>query len=132
MRVDLTSHVPIYQQIADELRRAIAAGVYRSGEMLPSQRALAVKLVVNPNTVQRAYDELERAGITFSRKGLGMFVSDTAADATRASAAAALNRTVRDAIDAARAAGMSPAQIRAALGAMTLDGEAPASIGAAR
>ncbi len=54
MNIDPSSHVPIYLQIADAVRAAVAAGVYRSGEVLPSLRAMAIKLHVNPNTVQRA------------------------------------------------------------------------------
>src|SRR5688500_9426092 len=62
MRIDPGSHEPIYLQIVAEVRKSIAAGVYKSGEMLPSLRVLAVDLRVNPNTVQRAYDQLEREG----------------------------------------------------------------------
>lgn len=80
--IDAHSSVPIFVQIADHTRRAVAAGMYRAGEPIPSLRALAVALVVNPNTVQRAYDQLEREGLIEARKGLGMFVTaDGAADA---------------------------------------------------
>jgi DNA-binding transcriptional regulator YhcF (GntR family) len=58
--IDTHSSVPVYQQIADEIRRAIAAGVYQPGEMIPSIRATSLKMSVNPNTVQRAYEQLDR------------------------------------------------------------------------
>ncbi len=74
MRIDSGSYVPIYNQIVQQIRSAIAAGIYQPGEMLPSQRTLALKLHVNPNTVRRAYEHLERAGVVVARQGLGMFV----------------------------------------------------------
>ncbi len=74
MRIDTGSYLPIYDQIIKQIQSAIASGVYRPGEMLPSQRALALKLKVNPNTVRRAYEELEREGVVVARQGLGMFV----------------------------------------------------------
>ena len=74
MRIDSGSYVPIYNQIIQQIRLAIAAGIYRPGEMLPSQRTLALKLHVNPNTVRRAYEHLERADLVVARQGLGMFV----------------------------------------------------------
>jgi DNA-binding transcriptional regulator YhcF (GntR family) len=83
MPVDPNSPVPIYQQIADHVRRAVAAGVHRPGEPIPSLRALAVELVVNPNTVQRAFEELEREGLVQARKGLGMFVTEDGVAAAR-------------------------------------------------
>ena len=66
MTIDPHSHLPIYLQIADEIRAAVAAGIYRPGEALPSLRAMAVEIHVNPNTVQRAYDELEREGLIYA------------------------------------------------------------------
>ena len=74
MRIDIGSHIPIYDQIIKQVQSAIASGIYQPGEMLPSQRALALKLHVNPNTVRRAYEDLERAGVVVARRGLGMFV----------------------------------------------------------
>lgn len=75
MLIDPKSATPIFQQIADQLRRSIDAGVYKPGEMLPSLRAMAVDIKVNPNTVQRAYDALEREGVVETRRGVGIFVT---------------------------------------------------------
>jgi DNA-binding transcriptional regulator YhcF (GntR family) len=66
-RIEPDSHVPIYIQIIEYLRSRIAAGVFRPGEALPSLRALALELKVNPNTVQRAYDEMDRQGMIRSK-----------------------------------------------------------------
>lgn len=66
---------PIYVQIVDEIRRAIVVGGLDGDEPLPSVRELASSLQVNPNTVSRAYRELERDGIVYVRRGRGTFVS---------------------------------------------------------
>ena len=86
MRIDPNSVFPIYEQIILRIRAAVAAGVYRPGEMLPSQRALALKLHVNPNTVRRAYEQLERDGDVVCRQGLGIFVTKRAAARAHATA----------------------------------------------
>jgi GntR family transcriptional regulator len=69
------SGVPIYRQIQDQIRFGIASGLLRPGEQLPTVRALAVELSVNPNTVIKAYNELEREGILTSEQGTGTFVA---------------------------------------------------------
>src|SRR5687767_5187911 len=86
MRIDPASHVPIYLQLVAELRAAIAAGVFRPGEPLPSLRGLAADLKINPNTVQRAYDELEREGTVVPKRGVGLFVAERDARAARGEA----------------------------------------------
>ena len=112
MRVDPRSHVPIYLQIADEIRAAVAAGLYRPGETLPSLRAMAVEAQVNPNTVQRAYDELEREGLVYSQRGRGLFVAEQGAASAQLTAGDGVRRTFDEAIRASLAAGMRPKQIR--------------------
>lgn len=75
---------PIYEQIKDGLRRMIVTGAMAQDEKLPSVRALATQLSINPNTIQRAYNELEAEGYIYSVAGKGSFVSGTAdADAVR-------------------------------------------------
>ena len=75
---------PIYEQIRDELRKLIVSGALATDEKLPSVRALAAQLAINPNTIQRAYNELEAEGYIYSVAGKGSFVSGTAdADAVR-------------------------------------------------
>jgi GntR family transcriptional regulator len=89
MHIDPASDTPIFQQIASAIREAIAAGVYRSGDTIPSIRAMAIDLLVNPNTVARAYDLLEREGLIVAVRGVGMVVSRRTENAAR-------DRTVQD------------------------------------
>ena len=112
MKIDPGSHVPIYRQIAQGMGSAIAAGIYRPGEALPSQRALAVEIQVNPNTVQRAYDELLRQGVVVAQRGKGLFVTDQAAASAQNQAQQTVSQALVTAIRAAQAAGMSTKTIR--------------------
>ncbi|RYG79163.1 GntR family transcriptional regulator [bacterium] len=107
LRVDPSSPVPIFRQIAEALRAAVAAGVYRPGELVPSVRQQALALLVNPNTVQRAYDELERDGLLVSRKGIGMAVADGAARSAARDAATDAQSALAAAIEAALSAGLT-------------------------
>ena len=66
---------PIYLQIESQIRRAVASGRLKEGDQLPSVRALAEQLTVNPNTVARAYNELTTEGVVESRPGRGVFVA---------------------------------------------------------
>ena len=75
---------PIYEQIKDGLRKLIVTGAMKPDEKLPSVRALAQQLSINPNTIQRAYNELENEGYIYSVPGKGSFASgDTGAEAVR-------------------------------------------------
>ena len=75
---------PIYEQIKDGLRKLIVTGALRTGEKLPSVRALATQLSINPNTIQRAYNELEGKGYIYSVPGKGSFAAgNTGADEAR-------------------------------------------------
>ena len=112
MNIDPGSHVPIYLQIADAVRAAVAAGVYRPGEPIPSLRAMAIEIQVNPNTVQRAYDALEREGLIYSQRGRGLFVAEKGAAAAQSAAGDGVRRTFDEAIRAGQVSGMSAAQIR--------------------
>lgn len=72
-RIDFSQ--PLYEQILDEIRSAIAKGEIKLGDKIPSVRELAHELRINPNTVMRAYQELERDGLTEKRRGQGTFVT---------------------------------------------------------
>lgn len=75
---------PIYEQIKDGLRRMVVSGALAPDEKLPSVRALATQLSINPNTIQRSYNELEAEGLICSVPGKGSFVSpDRSADLRR-------------------------------------------------
>lgn len=82
-RIDPASRLPIYRQLGDQIREAIARGRLRAGEQLPSVRDLSRTLVVNPNTVARVYGELEREGVLHTRQGLGVFVAEHKAELTK-------------------------------------------------
>ncbi len=68
---------PLYLQVKDSLRRMMLTGLLAPGEKLPSVRALATQLAINPNTIQRAYSELEAEGYVYSVSGRGSFVAET-------------------------------------------------------
>jgi GntR family transcriptional regulator len=74
--IDPSSGLPIYLQIINQLKYSIAMEAVKSGDQLPSVRELASQLRVNPNTVAKAYIELEREGIVFTKRGEGTYVSD--------------------------------------------------------
>jgi GntR family transcriptional regulator len=112
VQIDPSSHVPIYLQIADAIRAAVAAGLYRPGEVLPSLRAMATQAHVNPNTVQRAYDELEREGLIYSQRGRGLFVAEQGAAVAQSRAGDGVRRAFDQAIHAGHASGMTAAQIQ--------------------
>src|SRR3954467_7432744 len=112
-RIEPDSHVPVYLQIVEHLRGAIAAGVYKSGEPLPSLRVLAADLRVNPNTVQRAYDELEREGVVVPRRGVGLFVADRDTRAARNETERALFVVFEQGVRTGQEAGLPPERIRA-------------------
>lgn len=74
--IDQRSNSPLYEQVIDEFRKLIVAGVLTPGEKLPSVRSLASQLAINPNTIQRAYRELETQGYIYSAAGKGSFVAE--------------------------------------------------------
>src|SRR5271170_5105785 len=74
--LDLKSGMPVYRQIIDQVHAARASGAIRPGDQLPTVRQLAVDLSINPNTVVRAYRELELTGALTTHQGTGTFVTD--------------------------------------------------------
>jgi GntR family transcriptional regulator len=74
--LDLHSGVPVYRQLIDQVRAGIASGSLTAGDQLPTVRQLAVDLAINPNTVMRAYRELELGGLLETHQGTGTFISD--------------------------------------------------------
>lgn len=77
MLIDYRDPRPIYEQIVDYFQSMILKGILKPDEQLPSVRSLAMELSTNPNTVQKAYQELERNGLLYSVKGKGSFVSES-------------------------------------------------------
>ena len=74
-QIDALSRRPIYEQLISQVERFILTGVIGTDEQIPSVRTLSVELAVNPNTIQKAYSELDRRGLTYSVPGKGCFVS---------------------------------------------------------
>lgn len=124
-RLDPRSGVPTYLQLVDQVRRAVLLGYLREGDRLPTVREVAAAVVVNPNTVAKAYRELERAGLVTPRAGQGTFVSGLVGEVP-AAAYARLSHGLRDWLRAARAAGLDQEQIGALVTA-TLDDESRAA-----
>ena len=75
LHLDYRDPRPIYEQVQDGLRKLMMAGALQEGEKLPSVRTLASQLAINPNTIQRAYEALEREGYVYSLPGKGSFVA---------------------------------------------------------
>lgn len=75
-RLDPKSGVPVYRQLIDRVQAALASGALASGDQLPTVRQVAVDLAINPNTVLRAYRELEIRGVLDTQQGTGTFVAD--------------------------------------------------------
>ncbi len=75
--IDYKSRKPIYEQIIDNIKSLVVSGVLKRDEQLPSVRQLAQQLAINPNTIQKAYAELERQGVIYSLKGRGSFVGSS-------------------------------------------------------
>jgi GntR family transcriptional regulator len=101
-RVDPTDTEPLFQQIVSTVKRGVAVGRLKPGERLPSVRELAKELVINPNTIARAYQVLEADGVTLSRRGAGTFVAErnvvVKSDERRRRFKAALEGVLADAV----------------------------------
>ena len=76
--IDVMSSRPVYEQVIAQLERFILTGVLKPGDQLPSVRGLSVRLSINPNTIQKAYSELDRRGIIYPVPGRGCFISENA------------------------------------------------------
>ncbi len=108
--VDLRSRVPLFEQIVNCVRDLVIRGLLKADEALPSVRALASELAINPNTIQKAYAELERQGVIYSLAGRGNFVASDIShivDANRSE----LIKKLRADIAAAKEAGISESEI---------------------
>ncbi len=112
MKIDSNSNVPIYKQVVAEIQAAIASGIYQPGEAIPSARDLSLTLNVNPNTIQRAFDELDALGVIETRRGLGKFVCHRGPQQATRQSLKAVRLAFVDAIQKAVDAGISHAEIQ--------------------
>jgi GntR family transcriptional regulator len=110
-RLDLHSGVPVYRQIIDQVRGALASGALAAGDQLPTVRQLAVDLAINPNTVVRAYKELELSGLLETHQGTGTFISTQKIERADAERERQLGQIVADAVARAGAAGFTIADL---------------------
>jgi GntR family transcriptional regulator len=105
--LDLHSGMPVYRQIMDQVRGGIASGALNSGDQLPTVRQLAVDLEINPNTVVRAYRELELGGLLETHQGTGTFISAQKMKRADAQRERQLAQIVGDCVARAGAAGFT-------------------------
>ncbi len=119
--LDPHSAVPIFRQLMDQVRLHVASGRLRPGDELPSIRNLAVPLGVNPMTISKAYNLLEREGVLERRPGRPLVVSDHEPARLRAERLASLRRALRPAVAVARELGLSGDEAAALLRQMLAD-----------
>ncbi len=105
--LDLHTGVPAYRQIIDQVRGGIASGALETGDQLPTVRQLAVDLAVNPNTVVRAYKELELSGLLETHQGTGTFIGSQKLPDRDAERKRQIHQIASDAVSRAGAAGFS-------------------------
>jgi GntR family transcriptional regulator len=112
LRPNPSSGVPIYLQLMEQVKHGIETGALRAGDQLPGIRPLAEELVINPNTVAKAYRELAHEGVIELRHGAGAFVSGSAAGRKPAEKLRAAQAVVANAIEKLRARGLSEEEMR--------------------
>jgi GntR family transcriptional regulator len=105
-RLDPRTGLPLYRQLIDQVRQAVSLGVLRAGDRLPSVREVVTQITINPNTVHRAYRDLEHEGVVEGRPGLGTYVTASAPSPADPSDQAALLAELRGLIARARRSGL--------------------------
>ena len=126
-RLDLRSGVPTYLQLVEQVRRGLLLGYLCDGDQLPTVREVAAALVVNPNTVAKAYRELEHARLAAPRAGQGTFVVGSI-DHVPAATYARLSRSLRSWLRTAHDAGLNHDQVRALMTATLDDDQSQAGV----
>lgn len=111
-RVDLESPIAVYVQIENQIRFALASGRLKGGETLPSVREMSTMLDVNPNTVTKAYRDLELLGLVRTRRGVGVRATEDAARLTRDTTRRMARAHLANAVAECTASGLTPAEIR--------------------
>lgn len=97
--VDVMSRVPVYEQIIKQVEEQVLTGILKEGDKLPSVRSLSVKLSINPNTIQKAYTELDRRQLIITVPGKGSFISEKAIEVEGANSRekmTELNKIIRE------------------------------------
>jgi GntR family transcriptional regulator len=114
-RLDSHSGVPVYRQLIDQVQAGIAAGALNAGEQLPTVRQVAVDLAINPNTVSRAYREMEIRGLLDTEQGTGTFIANHKVAFSKDERDRKLNQLVSEFVSRAGATGFTLKQLIKAL-----------------
>lgn len=120
-RLDQHSGVPVYRQLIDQVQAAIATGALKTGDQLPTVRRVAVDLAINPNTVARAYREMELRGILDTQQGTGTFVADNPTETTPAERRRQLVQLTTEFVARAGSAGFTVRDLLRALNQLSPD-----------
>jgi GntR family transcriptional regulator len=121
-QLDGSSGVPPYLQLVHQVRQSLLLGYLRPGDQLPTVKEVAVDLAINPNTVVKAYRQLEHEGLAAGRPGQGTFITGTLADSSPLAAVSpALRRSLRRWLSEAARAGLSEDAITALIAAVRRD-----------
>jgi len=112
LRVSSSSGVPIYLQLMEQIKHAVDIGAIREGEQLPTIRKVAEELATNPNTVARAYRELEHEGVIEVRHGSGAFVAELKATTAKIAQIRKAGEVLRGAIEKGTGLGLSESELR--------------------
>jgi GntR family transcriptional regulator len=115
IRIDTSSFTPFYEQVKRQVKGQVASGTLAPGDPLPSIRDLALSLLLNPNTVARAYRELEREGLITTRKGKGCFVAADSARLARSVRTDEIERLLDEALEQASRQGLSGEDVKSLL-----------------
>jgi len=114
-RLDAHSGVPVYRQLMDQVQAAVASGILNMGDQLPTVRQVAVDLTINPNTVSRAYREMEIRGLLDTQQGSGTFISDRKVEYSKNERERLLTQLVGEFVSRAGSAGFTLKQLMKAL-----------------
>jgi GntR family transcriptional regulator len=122
-RLDAHSGVPVYRQLIDKVLAGVATGALRSGDQLPTVRQVAVDLAINPNTVMRAYREMEIRGIVDTQQGTGTFIAEKRQDMPQEERARQLRLMAEEFVARAASLGFTLPELVQGLERMHQDGE---------
>lgn len=113
LTVDPRSGVPIYLQVIEQVKRSVAVGILQPGEQLPTVKQLALDLTINPNTVAKAYRDLERDGVIETSPGRGSFIrANGVAESAKAAASDVAREALESAVREAKSVGLNRTEVR--------------------
>ena len=122
-RLDGHSGVPVYRQLIDQVQAAIATGLLKPGDQLPTVRLVAVELAINPNTVSRAYREMEIRGILDTQQGTGTFIADRQVEPSKEERERQLAQLIGEFVSRAGSAGLTVGELIDALNKLLPEGQ---------